>query len=133
MKTLASRFVGLCLLLSTICSVAGIVLFLSYLSARLLALSFATSTLHDLVVGIFVAIGGSQAFQIIAALGLIVVWFSTRSVPRSRREIILLGLSLIPFFSIVLTVLVIGAYIRTHIKKLSEEEKKELRDTGLDG
>lgn len=131
MKQVPTRAVNVALLAATAFSVLSVLIFLIYLAARIFALGSGDFLQRVIIAGIVVA-GIGQVMQFLAVAIVLVAWFTLKTMPRKRHEMIVLFLSLIPFVPVIILLIVAFLYLRARLMKHSKERQKELLDLQLD-
>lgn len=126
------RAVHLAVIASTAFSALSVVIFSVYLVARFVIASTTQDFLRQVIVAGIVAGGVAQVLQFVTVALILVTWFSLKAMPKSRREMIILFLSLIPFVPVIILLVVAILYVRAHIVKLAPERRKELEATQVD-
>lgn len=133
MNARLKHVLNVALFLSTIFSVLSVLIFGGYIITRLLNVAISSAGRRNLVtLGTDVAIV-AQAFQFLAILLVIVTWLAIKHMPKSRHEIIVLGLSLIPFVPALIFIVVSLLYLRARLFKRSSEHLREAVKTEWGG
>ena len=125
MQPAMKRVMSIILLLSTGFSVLSVLAFGAYILLRLF-----TATSHELLqqlltIGFYIA-AIAQGLQFLAVAAVLVTWMVTKTLPKTRREMVVLVLSLIPFVPVLILLVVIFMYFRARILNLSPETRREI-------